>query len=353
VIRPAEQATTAAVARHYDELDPFYRALWGEHLHHGYWATGHESAAFAVRALVDLVATRAGVRTGSDVCDVGCGYGGTAHVVAREFGARVVGYTLSHAQYAVAVAGAAGPSGRNGIAAASQTTAHGPAPERTDGTSGAASNGEELRFVLGDWLANDLQPASFDAVIAIESTEHMADKPRFFTEAARVLRPGGRLVVCAWLAADRVDGWRERQLLEPICAEGRLPSMGTPTEYRALIADAGLALVACDDITERVRRTWRHCTLRLLGRLPRPSTWRYLLDGGNRDRVFALTVPRIWLAYATGAMRYGLFVAERRPSGPHDEASAERVDPNAREPAPEGTADARLDTPRTTLTQVV
>jgi tocopherol O-methyltransferase len=305
MIRPAEQATTAAVARHYDELDPFYRELWGEHLHHGYWATGHESAAVAVRALVDLVATQAGVHAGSDVCDVGCGYGGTAHALAREFGARVVGYTLSPAQYEVAVVG------RSGIPAATQAAARGPAAERAAGTTGAATDGGPLQFVLGDWLANDLPAGTFDAVIAIESTEHMADKQRFFAEAARVLRPGGRLVVCAWLAAEGVDGWRARRLLEPICAEGRLPSMGTPAEYRALIADAGLELVACDDITEGVRRTWRHCTLRLLGRLPHPSTWRYLLDSRNRDRVFALTVPRIWLAYATGAMRYGTFVAER------------------------------------------
>jgi tocopherol O-methyltransferase len=139
----------------------------------------------------------------------------------------------------------------------------------------------------------------------------MADKQRFFEEAARVLRPGGRLVVCAWLAAEDADGWRRRRLLEPVCVEGRLPSMGTFADYRALIDGAGLDLVACDDITVHVRRTWRHCTVRLLRRLPRRSTVQYLLDGRNADRVFALTVPRIWLAYATGAMRYGMFVAER------------------------------------------
>jgi len=36
-----------------------------------------------------------------------------------------------------------------------------------------------------------LDSESFDAVIAIESTEHMADLGAFFAEAARVLRPGG------------------------------------------------------------------------------------------------------------------------------------------------------------------
>ena len=94
MIRPTAQATTAAVARHYDELDPFYRELWGEHIHHGYWATGRESPGEAVRALVDLVAVRAGIRAGCDVCDVGCGYGGTARILASGYRANVVGYTL-------------------------------------------------------------------------------------------------------------------------------------------------------------------------------------------------------------------------------------------------------------------
>jgi tocopherol O-methyltransferase len=309
MILPADQASTAAVARHYDELDPFYRELWGEHLHHGYWATGRESAAAAVRALVDVVATRAAIGAGSDVCDVGCGYGGTARVLAQDFSAAVVGYTLSPTQHAIAC---------------------------------AQQGGAATRFVLGDWLENDLPDASFDAAIAIESTEHMADKGRFFAEAARVLRPGGRLAVCAWLAADDADGWRRTHLLEPICVEGRLPSMGTPAEYRAMIAGAGLALVSYDDITANVQRTWRHCTFRLLRRLTRPSSWQYLLDARNRDRIFALTVPRIWLAYATGAMRYGLFVARRLDAS---DAGAVQPDPAVLVQADPSTGGARGEEP--------
>ena len=271
-------ASPAGVARHYDELDPFYRELWGEHLHHGYWATGREKPAQAVRNLVDVVADRAGIRPHDDVVDVGCGYGATARILAREHGARVTAYTLSAAQHAAA------------------------ALDDGDG---------RIRFVLRDWLENDLLPASCDAVIAIESTEHMADKPRFFAEAARVLRPGGRLVVCAWLAAENASPWQVRRLLEPICAEGRLPSMGTGEEYRLMMEWAGLDLRSADDITAHVARTWSHCLLRLAARLPRPSSWRYLLDGRNENRIFALTVPRILLAYRAGAMKYGIFVGVR------------------------------------------
>ncbi|MGH7506522.1 MAG: SAM-dependent methyltransferase [Longimicrobiales bacterium] len=271
-------ASPAGVARHYDELDPFYRELWGEHLHHGYWETGAESPVEAVRKLVDVVAARARIAPGDAVADVGCGYGATARILARERGARVTAFTLSAAQHAAA--------------------------SRDDA-------GGRVRFVLGDWLENALAPASHDAIVAIESTEHMADKPRFFTEAKRVLRPGGRLVVCAWLAAEHATPWQVRRLLEPICTEGRLPSMGTTEEYRLMMEWAGLEVTAADDITARVARTWIHCLARVIGRLPRPSSWRYLLDARNENRVFAFTVPRILLAYRAGAMRYGMFEAVR------------------------------------------
>lgn len=70
---PRLPQTAGAVAAHYDDLDPFYREVWGEHVHHGYWASGRESAADAAEALVDLLADRLRLSPGLLVCDIGCG----------------------------------------------------------------------------------------------------------------------------------------------------------------------------------------------------------------------------------------------------------------------------------------
>src|SRR5262245_40864179 len=78
------------------------------------------------------------------------------------------------------------------------------------------------------------ETASFDVVIAIESSEHMANLEEFFAEAARVLKPGGRFVVCAWLSKESPPAWERRLLLEPICREGRLRGMGSAAEYGRL-----------------------------------------------------------------------------------------------------------------------
>ena len=271
-----------APARHYDELDRFYRELWGEHVHHGLWTTGEESPAEAAVALARRVADRIGARPAMRVCDVGCGYGGTARLLAAEHGCEVTALTVSRAQYDHAVR--------------ADAFAHNPT------------------YLLRDWLDNRQPDASFDAVIAIESTEHMADLRRCIAEVARVLRPGGRAVICAWLAAEHATRAQERHLLEPICREGRLAGLGTESEYRLLLEEAGLAVTAGEDLSRRVARTWPVCMRRLAAGLVRDASYRrFLLTASNADRVFALTLVRLWLAYGTGAMRYVLFVA-RKPA---------------------------------------
>ncbi|MCH7908038.1 MAG: class I SAM-dependent methyltransferase, partial [Candidatus Hydrogenedentes bacterium] len=99
---------TESVADHYNELDRWYLAIWGEHVHHGLWLTGRETTEVATHKLVARLAERLSIGARTRICDIGCGYGGTARVLAREYGASVTGVTLSGAQYAYAVDAAAG-----------------------------------------------------------------------------------------------------------------------------------------------------------------------------------------------------------------------------------------------------
>lgn len=134
------------------------------------------------------------------------------------------------------------------------------------------------------------------------------DKARFFTEARRVLRRGGRLVVCAWLEGERVEPWEVRHLLEPICREGRLPSMGSRADYIDLASCAGFKLTDYQDISRKVRRTWSICLARLIKALIcDPAIRRLALSRTTESRDFILSLPRLIIAFRTGAMRYGLF----------------------------------------------
>lgn len=280
MITPKIDQTSEAVALHYNELDAFYREIWGNHVHHGYWRTGRETSEEAAEALAELVATRLALAPGMRVCDIGCGYGETARFFSSRYAVSLEGVTISESQFRVA------------------------AERKAPGVS----------IALCDWLQNPFPDRSFDRAYAIESSEHIGDKARFFSEAHRVLRPCGRLVVCAWLENGGAAKWEKSFLLEPICRYGRLPGMGTEEDYQALAEAAGFEAAATDDISANVRRTWSICIRRSLAKLASDRRYRaFFLAKGPRNKAFALTLFLILAAYATGAMRYCV-LTYRKPS---------------------------------------
>lgn len=290
MIFPNAARTVTHVRDHYDELDPFYREIWGDHVHHGYWARGVRTSERAVEALVDLVLERLDLRPGQRLCDIGCGYGATAAYILRTHDVAITGFTVSHAQALVA----------------------------------QALLPDQGRFTCRevDWLNSQEPDRAFDAAYAIESSEHFEDKASFFTETWRTLRPGGRLVLCAWLGAERPSRWTVDHLLEPICREGAVPSLGSRRDYEALARRAGFDPVSFDDISAQVRRTWAICGGRLARRLMLDRRYqRMVMTATPANRVFLLSIPRLWWALRSGAMIYGVFVWRKPASDDSGAAS--------------------------------
>src|ERR1700733_7718107 len=90
------------IIKHYDVMSPFYRSLWGEHIHHGYWIRGDESKERAQLQLIEHLAQLANVKSGSDILDVGCGIGAGSLHLARTYHAKTTGITISSVQIEMA-----------------------------------------------------------------------------------------------------------------------------------------------------------------------------------------------------------------------------------------------------------
>jgi tocopherol O-methyltransferase len=269
----------AAVRAHYDTLSPYYRRWWGEHIHHGYFERGDEPPAVAQARLVERLAAKAGIPRGGRVLDVGCGLGGSSRWLARQLGCSVLGITISPTQARFA-------------------------------TQQAAAEGlaDRVEFRVLDANRLEFPPTSFDAVWVVECSEHLDDKPRFLRECAAVLRPGGVLALCAWLAPDGPATAAQAELLREICAAMLCPALGSLAEYAAWMRAAGFDSVQAEDVSASVRPTWDHCAA-----LARRWWVRLLLflKGDADTRRFVASFPLMQRAFAEGAMGYGMFTGRK------------------------------------------
>lgn len=265
-----------AIRDHYDHLSIFYRVLWGPHIHHGYWEAD-ECPAVAQVQLTARLAEFAAVPHGARVLDVGCGLGGSALWLARHRNCQVTAITLSPVQVWMATRQA-----------------------RAEGL------GKRVRFQRHD--ANHLNlPQRFDLLWIVECSEHLKDKEGFIASCARLLDPGGRIALCAWVASGDPECAEHCRLVEDVCHGMLCPSLARSGEYADWLQASGLEAVKSEDITCRVSRTWTFCE-RIASR-PIVRLGRLLL--GRRTRDFVQSFRTIQRAYAVGAMAYWMFTARK------------------------------------------
>lgn len=103
---------------------------------------------------------------------------------------------------------------------------------------------ENVRFIVGDAEALPFESRSFDAVLCSNSFHHYPHPERFFAEVARVLRPGGRLVLRDYTSND-IAVWLMNNIELPLA---RLLGHGDVrilklSELRVLVEESGLTLL--------------------------------------------------------------------------------------------------------------
>jgi len=179
-----EPAERHRVAEYYDSTQRLYSRLWSRRsVHYGLWLHGTRSREEAMLNLDRCVADELALAPGSKVLDAGCGIGGTSLFLAGERGMDVLGITLSGDQL------------RRAKQLAARSIIDRPPVYETR-----------------DFLATGLPSGSFDGVVAIESSCYASDSANFISEAARLLRPGGRLVVADGFVTRDLDAADRRRL---------------------------------------------------------------------------------------------------------------------------------------------
>jgi SAM-dependent methyltransferase len=103
---------------------------------------------------------------------------------------------------------------------------------------------ERMQFSLGDAVQLVFPSASFDFVVAVQVYLYVSEIERALAEAARVLRPDGRMVIvdtdwdsCVWLTGDRE---RHKRIQEARLREFGQPHL--PPALPRMLQSAGLKL---------------------------------------------------------------------------------------------------------------
>ncbi len=113
--------------------------------------------------------------------------------------------------------------------------------------------------------------------------------------------------MCAWLRRDGPLREDEQHLVEKIAKAMFSASLGSLSDYRRWMCEAGLLVTAAEDITTHVAPTWSHCSR--IGENPFVRLVIHLADEPTRR--FVRSFPLMQQAYETGAMAFGLFVASK------------------------------------------
>jgi cyclopropane-fatty-acyl-phospholipid synthase len=245
-------------AHHYDLNGQLY-SLFLDHDRQyscAYFPTGTETLDQAQIAKKHHIAAKLLLRdSGMEVLDIGCGWGGLALTLARDYGARVLGVTLSQEQLSEAQARAK-----------------------------AAGLDDRVRFELRDYRE---LTGSFDRIVSVGMFEHVGVNhyPQFFAMARRRLKPNGVMLLHT-IGRSGPPGATNPWLRKYIFPGGYTPAL---SELMAGLEPSGLCVTDIEVLRLHYAQTLHH--------------WRRRFDA-NRDTIAAIyddRFSRMFEFYLAGA----------------------------------------------------
>ena len=226
--RPTGGGHQGDVVRYYHECDYHYRLVAGDEesrpMHYGYYDDRARDHKRAVVRANEVLAARVGLSAADRLLDAGCGNGTSALWAARTHGAHVHGITLVDFQ-----------------------------AERATRLATERGLAQQARFDVGDYARTGLQDDAYDVVWMQESLAHAPDQGAVLAEMARLLAPGGRIVVANIYRTQAQYAPEDEERLAHLLRGWVIPQLPTGQAFVQMLNEAGFQNIQCEDVTEHVR----------------------------------------------------------------------------------------------------
>lgn len=251
------------ISYHYDIGNPFYERLLGPTMAYtcAYYRTPQDTLEQAQTNKFDLVCRKLRLKTGENIVDFGCGWGGLLIHAAQNYGITGVGVTLSQQQF-----------------------------EYGNARIAALGLQDRIRVELRDYREVD---GTFDKVVSVGMMEHVGIRfiPGCFAKIRACLKPGGIGLVHT-VGNDvlrKADPWTDKYMFPG----AQVPPLSALVDG---IRDAGLSVVDVDNLRMHYELTLFHW----LENLAAHEEW----VREAYDEVF-LRMFRLYLEVSAASFRYG------------------------------------------------
>lgn len=261
----------------FDAYGVLTEAWGGDNIHLGLFLDPDEPLGVATERANARLAEAADLRPGETVLETACGIGGAARYLARRVGVRVVATNISEGQLEL---------GRERA--------------RNEGVAGL------VHFEPADFQELPFEDASFDCYWCQDSWLYAADKDAVVTEAFRVLKPGGRLVVSDFVSRRPMDPELERDLLAAVGT----PGFWAREAYATALTRAGFTDVRLEDWSEHAVPSWERVLRALVD-----AKESFVARLGGELVESTITRFELWLrAFRGGYLAWAFFSARKQPA---------------------------------------
>lgn len=194
------------ISEYYDKSHPIYKYFWYNEenlaMHYGLWDSKTSNRSEALINTNRVMANIAKIKENEVVLDAGCEVGGSSIWLAKNLKTRNVGISISkiHIQTAKSFVSKFGLD-------------------------------DKVKFYLMNFTKTRFSPESFDVVWATESMCHASSKFEFVSEANRVLKKGGRLIVCDAFLTKNNYTEDDRRMIDEFCEGFVVPNVETKKRF--------------------------------------------------------------------------------------------------------------------------